>query len=71
MISTQPEQPSLAREDSDPVPQVSKKVDKGSHLERLPFTKKGSRLAPQASKKGMWVPERLRVLRAEVEDFVH
>ena len=44
VISTQPGQHSLAREDSG--------------------------LAPQASKKGRWVPERLRAPGAGVEDFV-
>ena len=70
VISTQPGQPSLAREDFGPLPQVSKKNNKGSRLERLPFTKKGSRPAPQASKKGRRVPERLRAPGARVEDFV-
>ena len=46
VITTQPGQPSLAREDSDPTPQASKKVDRGSRLEHLPFTKKGSRPTP-------------------------
>ena len=45
MISTQSGQPSLAREDSGLVPQASKKDDRGSRLERLPFAKKGSRPA--------------------------
>ena len=40
-----------------------------SRLERLPFTKKDSRPAPQASKKGRRVPERRRALSAGVEDF--
>ena len=70
VISTQSEQSSLAREDFDFVPQAYKKDDKGSRLERLPFAKKGSRPAPQASKKGRWVPERLKTPRAGVEDFV-
>ena len=60
VISTQPGQLSLAREDFGLVPQASKNVDRGSCHERLPFTKKGSRLAPQASKKGRRVPEWLR-----------
>ena len=47
MISTQPGQPSLAREDSGLVPQASKKDDRDSRLERLPFTKKGSRPTPK------------------------
>ena len=33
-------------------PQASKEVDRGNCLKCLPFTKKGSRLVPQASKKG-------------------
>ena len=70
MISTQPGQHSSAREDSGPAPQASKKVDRGSRLEHLPFTKKGSRPAPQESKKGRRVPERLRASGAGVEDFV-
>ena len=64
VISTQSEQPSLSREDSDLVPKAYKKDDKDSRLERLPFAKKGSRPAPQASKKGRWVPERIKTLGA-------
>ena len=45
VISLRPEQPSLAREDSDPAPQASKEVDRGNCLKRLPFTKKDFRLA--------------------------
>ena len=70
VISTQPGQPSLAREDSDPVPQESKKDDRGICLERLPFTKKGSHPASQASKKGRRVPECLRAPGVGVEYFV-
>ena len=70
MISTQFGQPFLAREDSGLVPQASKKDDKGSRLERLPFVKKGSRPNPQASKKGRRVPEGLKTARVGVEDFV-
>ena len=70
MISTQPRQPSLAKEDSIPAPQASKKVDRGSHLESLPVMKKGSRPTPQACKKGRRVPERLRAPGAGKEDFV-
>ena len=47
VISLRPEQPSLAREDSGPAPQASKEVDRGSRLERLPFTKKDSHPAPK------------------------
>ena len=46
VISTQSGQPSLAKEDSGLVPQASKNDDRGSHFERLPFSKKGSRPAP-------------------------
>ena len=54
---------------------------RGSRFERLSFAKKGSHLAPQASKKGRWVPERLNMLGAgsreeeeeedEMVDLVH
>ena len=47
VISLRPEQPSLAKEDFGPAPQASKEVDRGSRLERLPFTKKDSRPAPK------------------------
>ena len=57
-ISLRPEQPSFVREDPDIAPRVSKEVDRGSRLKRLPFMEKGSRRAPQASKKGRRVPER-------------
>ena len=60
----------MAREDFDLVPQASKKDHRGSRLEHLPFEKKGSRPAPQASKKGRQVPERLKTPGAGVEDFV-
>ena len=71
MISLQPEQPSLAREDSGHAPQASKEVDRGSHLERLPFTKKDSRPAPLASKKGRRELKQRRAPSTGVEDFVH
>ena len=70
VISLRPEQPSLAGEDSGPAPQASKKVDRGSHLEGVPFTKKDPRPAPQVSKKGRRALERRRAPRAGVEDFV-
>ena len=70
VISLLPEKPSLAKEDPGPAPQASKEVDRSSHLERLPLTKKGSLLALQASKKGRRVPKRRRALGAGVEDFV-
>ena len=69
VISIRPKQPYLAREDFGLVPQASKKVDRGIRLERLPFMKKSSRPAPQASKKGRQVPERLRAPGVRVEDF--
>ena len=46
VISSRPEQPYLAGEDSGHVPQASKKDDTGSRFEPLPITKKGSRPAP-------------------------
>ena len=70
VISTQPKQPSLVRGDFGLIPQESKKDNRGSRLECLPFTKKGSRPAPQASKKGRQVPERLKQPRAGVENFI-
>ena len=70
MISTQSGQPSLAREDYGLVPHASKKDDRGSRLERLPFAKKGSRPAPKVYKKGRRVPDRLKTLGSRVEDFV-
>ena len=60
----------MAREDSGLVPQAFKKDDRGSRLERLPLVKKGSRPAPQASKKGRRVSGRLKTPRTGVEDFV-
>ena len=70
VISTHSGNPSLAREDSGPILEASKKDDRGSRLERLPFKKKGSRPAPQASKKGRRAPERLRTPEEGVKDFV-
>ena len=64
-ISLRPEQPSLAREDLGVAPRAFKEVDRGSRLKHLPFTEKGSRLAPQVSKK-----ERRRTPSTGVEDFV-
>ena len=52
VISLQPEQPSLAIEDSGLAPQASKEVDRGSHLKRLPFTKKDFRSAPPSIQEG-------------------
>ena len=69
-ISLRPEQPSLAREDPDVAPRASKEVNRGSHLKCLPFKKKGSRPAPQASKKGRRLLERRRGPGTRVEDFV-
>ena len=70
MISIRPEQPSLAREDFGLVPQASKKDDKGSCFKSLPFAKKGSRSAPQASMKGRRASERPKMPGVRVEDFV-
>ena len=70
VISLWPEQPSLAREDSGLAPRASKKVERGSRLEGFPFTKKDSRPAPQASKKGRRVLERRRAPGAGLEDFI-
>ena len=70
VVSLRPKQPSLAREDSRPAPQASKKVDKGNHLEGSPSMKNYSRPAPRAAKKGRRVHERRRAPRAGVEDFV-
>ena len=56
VVSLRPEQSSSGREDFSPTPQASKRVDRGSRLERLPFTKKDSRPTHQESKKGRWVP---------------
>ena len=69
-ISLQPEQLSLAREDLGVTPRASKEVDRGIRLKHLPFTKKGSHPAPQASKKERQVLERRRAPSAGVEDFV-
>ena len=70
VISTQPRQPSLAREDSKLVPQASEEDDRGNRFELLIFVKKGSCLAPQASKKGRRLPERPKAPVAGVEDFI-
>ena len=70
VISIQPEQPSLARDNSDLFPQASKKDDRGSRFEPLPFAKKGSRPAPQASEKGRWAYERKKMPGAGVKDFI-
>ena len=70
VINTQPGQPSLARVDSGLVPQASKEDDGGSCFKHLPFVKKDSRPAPQASKKGKRVPERPKTPGTGVEDFV-
>ena len=69
-ISLQPEQPSLAREDPDNAPRVSKEVDRGIRLKRLPLTKKGSHPTVQVSKKGRRVPEWRKAPGTGVEDFV-
>ena len=59
----------MAREDSGLVPQASKKDDRGSRFEPLPFVKKGSRPTPRASKKGRRASERTKTPGAGVEDF--
>ena len=69
-INLRSEQPPLAREDPDPTFQTSKEVDRGSRLKKFPFTKKDSRLAPQAFKKRRQAPERQRAPGVGVEDFV-
>ena len=60
----------MAREDSGLIPQAVEEDNRGSRFERISFVKKGSRLAPQAFKKGRRVPERPKAPRAGVEDFV-
>ena len=50
-IRTQPGQPSSASEDFGLVSQTSRLSEKGSHLERLPLARKGSRPAPQVLKR--------------------
>ena len=44
-------QPSYASEDSSPASQAFRQVEGGGRLERSPLARKGSLLAPQASKK--------------------
>ena len=70
VINTQLEQPSLAREDFGLVPQASKKDDKGSHFDGLSFVKRGSRPAPQTSKKGKRVAEQPKTPGVGVEDIL-
>ena len=69
-ISFRSEQSSLTRENPGVALRASKEVDSSSHLKRRPFMKKGSRLAPQASKKGRRVLEQRRTPSTRVEDFV-
>ena len=52
VISLRLEQSFLAREDSGPAPQASKKVDTVSCLECLPFTKKGFPSCPPSIQEG-------------------
>ena len=47
-ISIQPEQPSLARQDTGVAPRASKEVNRGNRPKRLPFKKKGSHPAPMS-----------------------
>ena len=70
VIRTHPKQPSSASEDSDPTPQASRRGEKGSHLERLPLARNGSRLAPQVLKRREGTSGRQKVPGAGVEDFV-
>ena len=70
VISTQPEQSSLSGEDLDLVPLASKKDDRGSRLERPPFSREGPRPTPQASKKGRRALKQSKAFGAGVEDFV-
>ena len=70
VISTQPEQPSLSREDLGLIPLASKKDDRGIRLERPLFAREGPRLTPQASKKGRRALKRSKELGAGVEDFI-
>ena len=60
----------MAIEDLGVASRASKEVDRGSRLKHLPFTKKGSRPAPEASKKGRWELERRRGPGTGVEDLV-
>ena len=46
VIFALPGKPSSASEDSGPAPHVSQQDEGGSHLERLPLARKGSRLTP-------------------------
>ena len=46
LSSTQPAQPSSAKEDYGSTPQTSRQVETGGHLERLPLERKDSRLTP-------------------------
>ena len=47
VISTHPGQPSLVREDSGPIPQISRKDNRDSRLERFPHTKRVPVLPPK------------------------
>ena len=69
-ISFWSDQPSLAREDPGVAPRASEEVGRCIRLKSHPFTKKGSRPAPQASKKGRRVPKQQRTPDTGVEDFV-
>ena len=46
VIRTQPEQPSSTSEDFGLAPQASRRGERGSRLERLPFARKGSHPTP-------------------------
>ena len=69
-IRTQSEQPSSAGEDFGPVPQASRRGERGSHLESLPLARKGSRPAPQVLKRRKGMPEPQKVPKVRVEYFV-
>ena len=56
VIRTLAGQPSSANEDSSPAPQTSRQGERGSHLERLPLARKGSRPTPQALLRRKGVP---------------
>ena len=70
VISTQPEQPSSASEDSGFAPQASRQVEGDSYSERPPLAIKDSRLTPRASKKKKGTLRRHRVARVRAEDFI-
>ena len=70
VICTQPGQTSSASEDSGSASQASRRGERGSHLERLPLARKGSRPTPQVLKRRKGTSEQQKVPGAGVEDFV-